>query len=286
MSNVTTPELVPLPTVITTLAFSIIGFITNGLIIVSSIISPTLKNRCGILICILAIADFTVCSYLIHLRVMMLRKWYFVENIECYFHSIYGLFALSVQAGMGLIIGIDRLFAVSLPIRYSRLPRFLYIMMMGAVIGYAVLMTAYGYWDSSEDKVPVCLPPTAFNRTSRGVWIGSNVAIAFMVIVVYGLAHMKCRMLNAKNTHEQSIERIRKLLNSLSIVMAIYTSTWFVTVIALLVTQLFPIATAIVNEINQQLGWLVIINASMNFFIYFNRAPEYRLVYRLMAENT
>ncbi|VDK45093.1 unnamed protein product, partial [Cylicostephanus goldi] len=127
--------------------------------------------------------------------------------------------------------------------------------------------------------VPICLPPTAYNSTSRAVWIGSNVVISFLVIMVYSTAHVKCHRLSAKNTHEQSVERIRRLLHSLSIVMGIYISTWFVTVLALLVTQILPLGPKVVNEINQQLGWLVIINASMNFFIYLWRAPEYRRVF-------
>ncbi|ETN76985.1 hypothetical protein NECAME_00511 [Necator americanus] len=229
MSNQTVMEMVPMPMVFTTLAFSIVGLLGNGIIVLATFASPSLKNRCNILICILATADFVVCGYLIQLRIQMLKNWYFQKNSECFAHSIYGLFALNIQAGMGLILGIDRLFAVTLSVRYSRLPKRLYFVMMMFVLSYAALMTFYGYLDSS-----------------------------------------------AQNTHEQSVERIRRLLYSLSIVMGVYTSTWFLTVIALLVTQLFSLSPSLIGEINQQLGWLVIINASTNFFIYMWRAPEYR----------
>ncbi|KAK6746603.1 hypothetical protein RB195_000090 [Necator americanus] len=276
MSNQTVMEMVPMPMVFTTLAFSIVGFLGNGIIVLATFASPSLKNRCNILICILATADFVVCGYLIQLRIQMLKNWYFQKNSECFAHSIYGLFALNIQAGMGLILGIDRLFAVTLSVRYSRLPKRLYFVMMMFVLSYAALMTFYGYLDSSDVRVPICLPPTAYNKSSRLVWIGSNFLIAIMVIFVYGAAHMKCRVMRAQNTHEQSVERIRRLLYSLSIVMGVYTSTWFLTVIALLVTQLFSLSPSLIGEINQQLGWLVIINASTNFFIYMWRAPEYR----------
>ncbi|CAJ0604375.1 unnamed protein product [Cylicocyclus nassatus] len=279
MSSNATAELVPMPMVVATMAFSIVGFIGNGLIIIATIMSRHLRNRCSILICILAMADFTICAYLIQLRVQMFRRWYFHKNVECFMQSFYGLFALNIQAGIGLVIGIDRLFAVTFPIRYSRLPKALYVTMVLFVLIYAALLTFYGYLDASDNIVPICLPPTAFNSRSRAVWIGSNVVIAFLVIMVYSTAHVKCHRLSAKNTHEQSVERIRRLLHSLSIVMGIYISTWFVTVLALLVTQIFPLNPKVVNEINQQLGWLVIINASMNFFVYLWRAPEYRKVF-------
>lgn len=54
----------------------------------------------------------------IELRILMLQKWYFRSNINCFTYSILGLFALNVQSGMGLILGVDRLLAVSLPMRY------------------------------------------------------------------------------------------------------------------------------------------------------------------------
>ncbi|CAD6196745.1 unnamed protein product [Caenorhabditis auriculariae] len=42
------------------------------------------------------------------------------------------------------------------------------------------------------------------------------------------------------------------------------------------VIKFMKLPQSAVTAINQQLGWLVIINASLNFFIYFWRAPEYR----------
>ncbi|KAK6023986.1 hypothetical protein OSTOST_10213, partial [Ostertagia ostertagi] len=101
-----------MPMVIATLTFSIIGVLGNGIIILATIFSPALKHRCNILICILAISI----SSSVELRILMLQKWYFRPNIDCFMYSIFGLFALNVQAGMGLILGVDRLLAVSLPI--------------------------------------------------------------------------------------------------------------------------------------------------------------------------
>ncbi|CAJ0604374.1 unnamed protein product [Cylicocyclus nassatus] len=279
MSSNMTLELVPRSALLVAIAFSLVGCIGNGLIILATILSPTLRSRCNLLICLLAIADFIICAYLIQIRVQMLHNWYFLTNKECFLHSFHGLFALNVQAAVGLVIGLDRLFAVALPTRYSRLPGFLYAMMVAAVLSYASLFTMFGYWDSSMEVIPVCFPPFAYNNTSRAVWFCSNVVIAFLVIAVYGLAHLKCRTLCAKNTHARSILRIKHLLLSLSIVMGIYTATWFVTMIVSLITLFLPITPRISQGINDQLGWLVIINSSNNFFVYFCRAPEYRKVF-------
>ncbi|VDM81014.1 unnamed protein product, partial [Strongylus vulgaris] len=122
-----TVQIIPLPTLLTAMAFSAVGIVGNGLIIVATVTSSKLRSRCGILICLLAIADFVVAAYLahlatrircfkIHLRILLLNGSYIHSNVECYLQSIYGLFALHVQAGMGLSIGIDRLLAVASPI--------------------------------------------------------------------------------------------------------------------------------------------------------------------------
>lgn len=41
----------------------------------------------------------------------------------------------------------------------------------------------------------------------------------------------------ATTTHEQTMVRIQRLLNSLTIVVAVYSMSWFLTIVALLVTQ-------------------------------------------------
>ncbi|KAK6042206.1 hypothetical protein COOONC_20289 [Cooperia oncophora] len=107
-----------MPMVIATLTLSVIGVLGNAMVILATIMSPSLKSRCNILICILAISDFFVCVYLVELRILMLQKWYFRPNIDCFIYSLCGLFALNVQAGMGLMLGVDRLLAVSLPVKY------------------------------------------------------------------------------------------------------------------------------------------------------------------------
>ncbi|UMM29452.1 hypothetical protein L5515_011803 [Caenorhabditis briggsae] len=127
-----------------------------------------------------------------------------------------------------------------------------------------------------SEKVPVCLPPTAYTGTSRNIWIGSNFIISILVIFVYGGAHIRCRILKAKHVHEQTVETVNRLLKSLTVVIAIYVCTWFLTISSLVVSQVSKFSPEVTAEINRQLGWLVIINASLNFFVYFWRASEYR----------
>lgn len=65
-------DLVPMPMVIATMALSVIGLIGNSLVVLATLISPSLRSRCNYLICILAICDVCVCIYLVSV--------YFVNN--------------------------------------------------------------------------------------------------------------------------------------------------------------------------------------------------------------
>ncbi|PAV75068.1 hypothetical protein WR25_17796 [Diploscapter pachys] len=270
-------HLVPIPMIVATLILSIIGFIGNLMIVLATLVTPNLGSRCNVLISILALCDAIICAYLVHLRILMFIRFYNVTNWKCFWTSIYGLFALNCQSAIGLVIGIDRLLAVVLPIRYTRIPKSIYVVLISVTLIFAFAITYIGYEDSSDAiKVAVCLPPTAYNEKSRKIWIVCSIIIAILVLFVYGAAQIKCRLLSARNTHEQSLQRLKKLLNSLTLVMLMYSSTWFITVLALLATQTVSMSPSLIGIINQQLAWLVIINASTNFFIYYWRAPEYR----------
>lgn len=54
----------------------------------------------------------------IHLRILMLLKVYMMNSSSCFLLSSYGLFALNMQSSIGLVIGIDRLYNVSFPLKY------------------------------------------------------------------------------------------------------------------------------------------------------------------------
>ncbi|EYC06139.1 hypothetical protein Y032_0078g1211 [Ancylostoma ceylanicum] len=140
-------QLVPLGMIYSTLSLSLIGVVGNALIIAATVSSPSLQKRCNILIATLACADLVVCIYLVQLRVLMLNGWYMIPNRHCYMVSIGGLFSLNVQAGMGLVLGIDRLLAVMSPTRYNR-PRskLLCCCMVFIVFIYSSLLTLYGYF--------------------------------------------------------------------------------------------------------------------------------------------
>ncbi|CAI5448339.1 unnamed protein product [Caenorhabditis angaria] len=260
------------------LTLIVFGILGNFTIVWITIANKNLHSRCNLLIGILAFFDLVIGFYLASLRFLMIFQYYNIPTSFCFYFSIYGLFSLNMQSSLGLIIGIDRLLNVSYPLRYSFLPKSIYVMLILSCLIFSFIITFFGYLDVLDDKsdVVVCLPPNAYSGNSRKLWLASNFFISICVIIVYSMAHLRCQIMRASNTHQQTCQMITRLMKSLSIVVGVYVCTWFVTIACIFFMQIVPIPAEISARINEQLGWCVIINASLNFFIYFWRTPEYR----------
>lgn len=109
----------PLPMAVATLVLSALGLLGNLLIVIAMTRSKQLQNHCSALIGALAVTDSVICAYLVQLRLIILlngdNKW---TNAKCLVASAHGVFALNVQSGLGLAIGIDRLLAIQRPRRH------------------------------------------------------------------------------------------------------------------------------------------------------------------------
>uniref|UniRef100_A0A914UUN2 G-protein coupled receptors family 1 profile domain-containing protein n=1 Tax=Plectus sambesii TaxID=2011161 RepID=A0A914UUN2_9BILA len=182
----------PLPMALATLVLSVAGLVGNLLIVLAMLRSRKLQNKCSALIGALAATDFIICAYLTQLRVIILldgdsSKW---TNAQCLTVSVHGIFALSVQSGLGLAIGIDRLLAIRLPHLYNKWPACTYLTALSTpILAYATLLTLFAFRESTETPVWVCMPPTAYSGKARQLWVASNIVIVLFVLITYGLAH-------------------------------------------------------------------------------------------------
>uniref|UniRef100_A0A0K0F8K1 G_PROTEIN_RECEP_F1_2 domain-containing protein n=1 Tax=Strongyloides venezuelensis TaxID=75913 RepID=A0A0K0F8K1_STRVS len=286
-SSIPTTRLVSNFMIYGTLTVSVLGFVGNLLILLITIKTRSLRNRCNYLIGSLAFSDCIVCIYLIQLRVFMIYNMYLVKNSFCFYTSSYGLIFLNIQAGLGLIIGLDRLIAVKYPFYYNRIddkPYFATIFLLLTV--YTLVITGIGFYYSSNLVItPVCMPPTAYNNQSRMIWIVSNVVIVIIVIIIFFFtwnALRKCIKNMASSAEKSNLKQIQRVLSSLIIIIGVYSCTWVITVLSLLITQVFLPNTSLAKIIEQQLAWLVIINASTSFPIYMWRTKDYRDAFIVM----
>lgn len=104
---------------------------------------------------------------------------------------------------------------------------------------------------ATDEILAVCLPPTAYAPGgAREIWIFGSMLIAVLVLIVYAIANVKCRFMGKSSevdwkrgffsaiaATEISLNRVKRLLSSLNLVMGIYFCTWFLTVTMLVLTQ-------------------------------------------------
>ncbi|GMR47847.1 hypothetical protein PMAYCL1PPCAC_18042, partial [Pristionchus mayeri] len=173
----------------------------------------------------------------------------------------------------------DRLMAVMSPIRYKTLPQWVHGALIIAALLYAFIITGIGAFDMGRSTVvAVCMPPTAFNPFSRLIWIGASFLLGLFTLFVYAIAQYKCARMGREYSHLKSMGisansfdsgtvektnrnsyiRLQRMLNSLTVVILVYASTWFLTVCALFVTQLWARDTDLARTIESHLAWLVI----------------------------
>uniref|UniRef100_A0A1I7TE47 Cytochrome-c oxidase n=1 Tax=Caenorhabditis tropicalis TaxID=1561998 RepID=A0A1I7TE47_9PELO len=79
----------------------------------------------------------------------MIFNMYMLSSKQCFLLSSYGLFALNMQSSLGLVIGLDRLYNVSYPTKYSLLPNSAYITLIMFCVLFSLVITLSGFTFSS-----------------------------------------------------------------------------------------------------------------------------------------
>uniref|UniRef100_A0A914WN53 G-protein coupled receptors family 1 profile domain-containing protein n=1 Tax=Plectus sambesii TaxID=2011161 RepID=A0A914WN53_9BILA len=232
-------DVYPLGMAIATMIMSLFGVFGNSLIVIATMSDKSLQHRCNFLIATLALADIIASAYFVQLRIIIMLRGFYWTNVKCFLWSVYGLMALNVQSGMGLVLGVDRLLAIVQPVRYRNWDSKKYLIFsIVPVLCYSVAITGFGWTQTTNNAtVVVCLPPTAYASNARMVWVFSNVFIVFLVLIAYGTAQYKIRRANHSSHSEEGIIVGKRLLTSLSCVMVVYSATWALTVAALFANQ-------------------------------------------------
>uniref|UniRef100_A0A7E4W248 G_PROTEIN_RECEP_F1_2 domain-containing protein n=1 Tax=Panagrellus redivivus TaxID=6233 RepID=A0A7E4W248_PANRE len=227
----------PLYLSITTMIACVLGIMFNSLIIIVIVKTKSLHNRCYLLIAYLAAADLVCSVYYTALRILIFNYVYFMTNYDCFVFSFVGLVAMNTQTGLTVMLGIDRLFAVSLPTKYRTIKSKYYIFLLILPVNlFAFGITGYGYADASRDvKVPVCFPPNAYNASARQVWTIANCFIIAIVLILYIAVHYKFKQSQISN-NDATIKVASKVIRAIYAVILVFIGTWAFTYVVMALT--------------------------------------------------
>ena len=109
-----------------------------------------------------------------------------ISQCMCFYKQMPMVFSINAGAAMIFMVGLDRLLALCVPVKYRNwLNRhYVPIMCMPAMLfGVSNLIAAWAAADC-QLKVFVCIPPTAFNAGASTYFVGSNVVVCLMVTFV------------------------------------------------------------------------------------------------------
>ncbi|KAK0412697.1 hypothetical protein QR680_006359 [Steinernema hermaphroditum] len=265
------------------IGMAIFGLFGNVNIVVATFRKKNLRNKCGMLICLIAVYD-TVCLLCEVVGGVRIISGVRIDRQTCFKVNIAYFWAqmLSVSTLIGLAL--DRLIAVTFPLKYvsySTVSTVIVSTLPGVI--FSVVFTALGliYWDEENTTVPVCIPTVLF---PHWIQVYPNWTLMFMnmlVFCVYSSAYVallvrKRQFLQKSHLHS-SLKNHERAMKSITVFMVIFTISWFVSQIEMTLTvqlnhppNLFP------PFMRGSLFVPVIVSYSQCYYVLFWRSSEYR----------
>lgn len=261
----------------------LLGGIGNALIIYAIYKNKTLHNQCHYLMQQLAIADMVSCLGFIQMGLTTILlphgapPSFMLTNVNCV--KLLSPLITSLVAGniFVLIIGVDRFIAVYFVHMYDLIPLKLVIFYISISWSSGVALTLIALYSSSNDLVPACFPPTAFQGLSLDIWNTSGICLNALVIFVYLLVIIGAKRKFSTNVEStQKKNRKWKVIKTLVVVVMVFVFTWTATTVILKILIEIQVSGPVLFHGVAYVGVLCLANISLNFIIYFTRISEFQ----------
>ncbi|KAK0400516.1 hypothetical protein QR680_015290 [Steinernema hermaphroditum] len=259
--------------IISTIFFvcSIFGWFGNFLIIIATIRSKHLKNRCNILIAFQALSDFL--HQLGHIPYVYFA---FSETLisyrSCYFVQFVSFSACDFSTMVMFFIAVDRLIAAKGTTLYSSLNSTFYVLTVVIIaLAYCTIFKVLAY-ERASDNMTMCLVPEAMTLPTAKLWFMSNGIINIGVCIIYGALTFIF-----KNTASENY----KLNKSLNTMIMAHIFGWILTmIVTFAATLLVKSDHLFFVSVEAALGVAVNVNVALPFYIYYFRSSLYRREFR------
>ncbi len=144
------------------------------------------------------------------------------------------------------------------------------------------LFVLCAFLSSTDDLVPVCFPPTAFQKTSLDLWNNSGIALNIVIVGVYlsviFLARKSLLKSDTTTTPQEKLFEKKRLhiIKTLIVVVVVFVLTWALTTVIIRIFIAVQASAVILFHGVSYVGGLCLANVSLNFFIYSYRMAEFR----------
>ncbi|KAK0415953.1 hypothetical protein QR680_012215 [Steinernema hermaphroditum] len=249
----------------------IVGLFSNGLIVLVTLKTRSLRRPCNILIAIQAVMDILTTFghppfvYFIFTETL-------IPFSECYIYQFLPCTGMNITTALMVAIGVDRYLSIKYPTKYRKWSPTLYIslMMLGCIL-YDVLVKVMGYVTLTDDPV-ICLIADAYYGIGKDFWVFSEVVINVFVLIVY----QKIRQEMKKMSTSTMKSHTENIMASLYIIVFFYIFGWLTTMCLLGTLRVLTTEANLVVTAELASGLFANLNMTIPAFVYFSRSVAYK----------
>ncbi|CAL2045176.1 unnamed protein product [Caenorhabditis brenneri] len=257
-----------------------IGIFSNAIMVVCFFINPRLRSPFHILLTLTCLADgIHVCGQIVFV-IQLLSNTYSYQS-TCYLLNFFPVIGLTIAAPLLMEIGLDRLLAVSFPIKYRELQfqKFFYtsIHLIFPVL-YTAAILYLGFSERNEEQVK-CAIPTALAGISFKVFTLSSHAIYVSILLAYLMTAVLLKF------HDTS-SRFKAVFKSIGVTVGIVLFGWAITTVSNTFGYFVTDDPEIFNLIQMYSGITVNIAISSNLLIFYMINPEYQLTVKMLIDGS
>ncbi|KAF1751059.1 hypothetical protein GCK72_017611 [Caenorhabditis remanei] len=277
-----------------------IGVFSNAVMIICFFVNPRLRSPFHILLTLTCLADgIHVCGQIVFVIQLLTNS--FSYQSTCYLLNFFPVIGLTIAAPLLMEIGLDRLLAVSFPIKYREL-QFQKVLYTSIHLIFPILYTSailyLGFIERNNEWVPLeliyalfqivhfrnyrqvkCAIPTALAGVSFKVFTLSSHAIYVSIILAYAMTAVLLKF------HDTS-SRFKAVFKSIGVTVGIVLFGWAITTVSNTFGYFVTDDQEIFNLIQMYSGITVNIAISSNLFIFYTINPEYQLTVKMLMDGS
>ncbi|CAO4379808.1 unnamed protein product [Caenorhabditis nigoni] len=257
-----------------------IGVFSNLIMIICFFINPRLRSPFHILLTLTCLADgIHVCGQIVFV-VQLLTNTYSYQS-TCYFLNFFPVIGLTIAAPLLMEIGLDRLLAVSFPIKYREF-QFQKVLYTSIHLVFPILYTSsilyLGFMERNNELVK-CAIPTALAGVSFKVFTLTSHVIYVSIILAYLMTAVLLKF------HDTS-SRFKAVFKSIGVTVGIVLFGWAITTVSNTFGYFVTDDFEIFNLIQMYSGITVNIAISSNLLIFYTINPEYQMTVKMLLDGS
>ncbi|EFP10922.1 CRE-SRSX-30 protein [Caenorhabditis remanei] len=292
-----------------------IGVFSNAVMIICFFVNPRLRSPFHILLTLTCLADgIHVCGQIVFVIQLLTNS--FSYQSTCYLLNFFPVIGLTIAAPLLMEIGLDRLLAVSFPIKYREL-QFQKVLYTSIHLIFPILYTAailyLGFIERNNEWVSPkliyalfeivhfrnyrqvkCAIPTALAGVSFKVFTLSSHAIYVSIILAYAMTAVLLKFHDTSESSEFWVtvalkitgSRFKAVFKSIGVTVGIVLFGWAITTVSNTFGYFVTDDQEIFNLIQMYSGITVNIAISSNLFIFYTINPEYQLTVKMLMDGS